>query len=103
MSDAREWLNGRPDAAAVYDEVGDVAWAAQRTIAWDLANAKVMREALLAVLDLHAPFSADIVTVDGDEQWCTECVRDWDGEYWDRVAYPCATVRAITKALVVSE
>lgn len=79
MTDAREWLN----AAVVTDPATTVA----------------CQNALLAVLDLHAPSSTDDVTVDGDEQWCTECVRDWDGEDWDRVAYPCATVRAINKAL----
>jgi len=65
MSDAREWLNGRPDAAAIYEDIGDVAWAATRTITWDHANAKAMRDALLAVLDECDAADAR----HGDDKW----------------------------------
>lgn len=53
---------------------------------WSPARQDAMRDALLAVLDIHEQRSMT-------EPWC-----DWDAEGW-----PCATVRAIDKALGVTD
>lgn len=67
MSDAREWLvnvlREAPDAVEVY----------------------AMRDALLAVLDLHR----EQIGLDDVLRYCYDCEEGW----------PCATVRAINKAL----
>ncbi|GAA1030769.1 MULTISPECIES: hypothetical protein [Amycolatopsis] len=52
-------------------------------------------DALRAVLDLHKPEDTDPDVDPGKTYCCTGCL-DAYGDYRD---YPCATVRAITKAL----
>jgi hypothetical protein len=49
-----------------------------------------MRDAILAVLDLHGPSDLD------DPRWCGSCIGN-DG--YGIVSIPCPTVRAIAKAL----
>ena len=52
-----------------------------------------MVRAIDAVRSLH-----DLTVDDYGVAFCDHCSGDWEG-YWDRVTYPCATVRAITAAL----
>ena len=67
MTDAREWLTG-------------TAWATDDGVC-------AMRDALLAVLDLHR----ETVGLDDALRYCYDCEEGW----------PCATARAINKTLGV--
>jgi len=69
MTDAREWLDG-------------TAWATDDGVC-------AMRDALLAVLDLHR----EQIGLDDALRYCYDCEEGW----------PCATVRAINKALNTGE
>lgn len=77
MSDAREWLN-------------TPTWDSQNGPTW--ARWARMRDALLAVLDLHQPY---------DDQFGS-CCFGCDGGHRTS-EWPCPTVQAINKALGVSE
>lgn len=87
MTDAREWLENPP-----YFGVPSMAHR--------------MRDALLAVLDLHVETSGPSPLWNEDGRlvtWCAYCAELSNGEAWDEIRWPCSTVRAIDKALGVAE
>jgi hypothetical protein len=74
-------------------------WLREASAPEDLVLAK---SALRAVLDLHKPCD-DSELETGDQHWCVACDQGWDGWNFDLIKWPCPTMRAIDKALGVSD